>query len=74
MLTPPKTPITMAPTKLEHVTIDGQGLRGGYSRKPGNLILNWEKLLKLVPDLALSAAATTYACSRSILTSASARA
>lgn len=49
-LTPPESP----PTIMENITISSGGLRGGYSRKPGNLVMNWEKLLKLVPDLVIS--------------------
>ena len=40
----------------EWITIESMGRDGGRSRKPGNIILNWRKLIQFVPDLTITAA------------------
>ena len=49
-----------APTQPEPVvkmiTLGSFGDEGGSSRKPGNIFLNWRKLMDVVPDTAIAAA------------------
>ncbi len=42
--------------EMRMLTISSEGLNGGKSVKPGNIYLNFEKLLKLVPDIVLTIA------------------
>lgn len=51
-LTPPQEPEIV----FELMTIHSSGRRGGSSRKPGNLLLNWSKLMDLVPDITVAGA------------------
>ncbi len=48
-LTPPLDP----PEVREYITIHSRGAGGGMSRKPGNLWLNWRKLVSEFGDLSL---------------------
>ena len=51
-LSPPLEP----PVFIEMITIHSQGARGGRSRKPGNLWLNWRKFASDFGDLSLTVA------------------
>jgi len=51
-LTPPQEPEMV----FELMTIHSSGRSGGHSRKPGNLLLNWSKLIDIVPDITLASA------------------
>lgn len=58
-LTPPQDP----PVVMHFITMNSRGYDGGESRKPGNLRLNWRKLLADSPDIGLNIAgvvATPY--------------
>jgi hypothetical protein len=58
-LTPPQDP----PVVMHFITMNSGGYDGGESRKPGNLRLNWRKLLADSPDIGLNIAgvvATPY--------------
>jgi hypothetical protein len=50
-LTPPTKPELL----LEWLTIRPSGLGGGRSRKPGNIWLNWRKLMDVIPDITIAA-------------------
>ena len=41
---------------IERITLDREGRGGGTSRKPGNIVLNWRKLFRTVPSIALAGA------------------
>lgn len=51
-LRPPKSP----ELTIELITVLASGRRGGHSRKPGNIVLNWRKLMDIVPDITIAAA------------------
>ncbi len=51
-LTPPQDP----PVVMHLITMTSRGYDGGESRKPGNLRLNWRKLLADSPDICLNIA------------------
>ena len=51
-LSPPLEP----PLVMECILLSSMGSRGGRSRKPGNIKLNFGNLVELVPDIALTAA------------------
>lgn len=51
-MSPPLEP----PVFIEMITIHSQGARGGRSRKPGNLWLNWRKFSSDFGDLSLTVA------------------
>lgn len=45
------------PEQYTHlITIGGTGYSRGVSRKPGNLLLSWRKLMDLVPDIGVASA------------------
>ncbi len=52
-----------APTEpertIEMITMRPSGRGGGRSRKPGNIYLNWRKLMDLLPDIAIAAVGGT---------------
>ena len=50
------TPPLLPPVVLKLLTISELGQGGGDTRKPGNITLNWRKLLELVPDVTLAGA------------------
>ena len=41
------------------IKLNSMGQNGGKSRKPGNIILNWRKLIQIVPDGTIIAAGAT---------------
>jgi hypothetical protein len=47
------------PVPLEYITADHGGSRGGQTRKPGNIFLNWRKLLSEFGDVVLTVAGAT---------------
>lgn len=51
-LSPPFDP----PATMELILVSNGGRRGGHTRKPGNITLNWRNLMRDVPDMALVAA------------------
>jgi len=51
-MSPPLDP----PIVIEMITLSSAGRRGGQTRKPGNIILNWRNLLRESPDLVLTGA------------------
>lgn len=50
-LTPPTKPEMV----IEMITMDSLGRGGGRSRKPGNIYLNWRKLIDTIPDVTIAA-------------------
>ncbi|MDP2602492.1 MAG: hypothetical protein Q8S00_07850 [Deltaproteobacteria bacterium] len=50
------TPPLLPPPVIKRITISELGRGGGDTRKPGNVTLNWRKLLELVPDVTLAVA------------------
>lgn len=50
------TPPSIRPMAFEMITLRSAGLGGGESWKPGNIILNWRKLMDLVPELTITTA------------------
>lgn len=50
-LTPPTKPEMI----IQMITANPSGSGGGRSRKPGNICLNWRKLMDLVPDATIAA-------------------
>ena len=50
------TPPDEEPPSVELITLRSAGRRGGRSRKPGNIFLNWRNLIELIPDVTLAAA------------------
>ena len=51
-LTPPTEPTPV----VKMITLRSFGDEGGTSRKPGNIFLNWRKLMDIVPDAAIATA------------------
>jgi hypothetical protein len=51
-LTPPTDPEPV----IEMITVGSFGRGGGKSRKPGNIYLNWQKLMDIVPDATIATA------------------
>ncbi len=51
-LTPPVEPEPV----VKMITLGSFGDEGGTSRKPGNIFLNWRKLMDIVPDATIAAA------------------
>ena len=49
-LTPPDEP----QAEVHFITMSALGRGGGRSRKPGNVYLNWRKLIDVVPDVTLA--------------------
>ena len=49
------TPPTKPEMLIEMITAHSSGSGGGRSRKPGNIYLNWAKLMDLVPDITIAA-------------------
>lgn len=49
-LTPPEYEGELPDSHLEYIKFDKAGRGGGFSRKPGNLVLNWRKLLASIPE------------------------
>ncbi|NWF94288.1 MAG: hypothetical protein HXY46_15430 [Syntrophaceae bacterium] len=47
-------PVAQFSTDTGIATTEYEGLRGGRTRKPGNIILSWDKLFALIPDMVLS--------------------
>ena len=54
-VTPPKEPEIV----IEYINTFSGGRGGGRSRKPGNIFLNWRKLIKLIPDITIASVNTT---------------
>ncbi|RVU36707.1 hypothetical protein EOI86_16165 [Hwanghaeella grinnelliae] len=54
---PPKTP--KAEHTVEFIILSSGGRRGGVSVKPGNITLNWSKLLGALPGIVLTGAGAT---------------
>jgi len=46
------------------ITLRSFGDEGGTSRKPGNIFLNWRKLMDIVPDAAIATAGYNKAINR----------
>lgn len=40
--------------EMRMLTLKSEGISGGQSTKPGNIYLNFEKLLRLIPDIVLT--------------------
>jgi hypothetical protein len=51
-LTPPLKP----PLLMDYMTVGSLGRGGTVSRKPGNITLNWRRLIELIPDVTLAGA------------------
>lgn len=49
-LTPPQQP----PVLMTYTVLRSGGYQGGYSRKPGNLWLNWKSLIRSLGDVVLT--------------------
>lgn len=56
-LTPPSEPKLV----IEMITASSAGRGGGVSRKAGNIVLNWRRLIDVVPDATVAAAGATSA-------------
>lgn len=50
------TPPTETDMIIKCITASPSGFGDGYSRKPGNIVLNWAKLANLVPDIIITVA------------------
>jgi hypothetical protein len=48
--TPPELPERV----LEHIVINSPYRPRGWSRKHGNLLLNWRKLMDIIPDITVA--------------------